>query len=502
MSEERSLFVFTQDLRLQDNLALNALFVDVLTSESQRKTELPVAFAYVFDERWFKSIRYQQQSMGQHKLAFLLQSLADLQQQLESLGHTLHLCIGDPVTVISDLVQQNSIKTLGYSKQVGWDERQIWQQVAKRQPQLRLISEWNNGLFNQQQITLYVNAMTSFSQFRRKVEKTGLSVEQPCNTFNGISTQSITLISEALTDLSQFQATKSALFSGGEQAAQQHVSHYFSKSYPSEYKQTRNELDGIENSTKFSPFLSMGNISARKIWAQLKQYEQIHGANDSTYWIGFELLWREYFHWLALQHGTQLYRFKGQATKPPLTSFLPERFTKWCLGSTPYPLVNACMKQLNSTGYMSNRGRQIVASCLVNELGVDWHFGAAYFEQQLIDYDVASNWGNWQYIAGVGVDPRGGRHFNIEKQTQQYDPNGDFIARWCSSPNDCSLDITHLDSVDIDDWPIDCELIDCEPIDSKPIDSKLIKHRPIEDVLVDKKSHSKSKLNKRDFHHE
>jgi deoxyribodipyrimidine photo-lyase len=90
----------------------------------------------------------------------------------------------------------------------------------------------------------------------------------------------------------------------------------------------------------------------------------------------------------------------------PLTSYYPERFQKWINGSTPYPLVNACMNELRETGDLSNRGRQIVASCLVNELGMDWRYGAAYFERVLIDYDVASNWGNWQYLAGVGADPR------------------------------------------------------------------------------------------------
>ena len=107
------------------------------------------------------------------------------------------------------------------------------------------------------------------------------------------------------------------------------------------------------------------------------------------------------------------------------------------------------MKQLNETGYMSNRGRQIVASYFIYELNLDWRFGAAYFEQQLLDYDVAANWGNWQYIAGVGADPRGGRQFNIEKQTRQYDPEGEFIRRWQGD-----IDIIPLDSVDAADWPI------------------------------------------------
>jgi deoxyribodipyrimidine photo-lyase len=132
-----------------------------------------------------------------------------------------------------------------------------------------------------------------------------------------------------------------------------------------------------------------------------------------------------------------------------LTSFYPERFQKWIHGSTPYPLVNACMNELRDTGYLSNRGRQIVASCLVNELAMDWRYGAAYFEQALVDYDVASNWGNWQYLAGVGADTRAKRHFNLEKQTQQFDADGRYIRLW-----DGDKDLQPLDSVDAADWPI------------------------------------------------
>jgi deoxyribodipyrimidine photo-lyase len=134
---------------------------------------------------------------------------------------------------------------------------------------------------------------------------------------------------------------------------------------------------------------------------------------------------------------------------PPLTSFYAERFQKWCKGNTPFPLVNASMNQLSRTGYISNRARQIVASCLVNELDLDWRYGAAYFEQQLLDYDVAVNWGNWQYLAGVGADPRGQRHFNLEKQAQLFDPAGDYVKQWQGQKT-----LSCLDSLDAADWPL------------------------------------------------
>jgi len=102
-----------------------------------------------------------------------------------------------------------------------------------------------------------------------------------------------------------------------------------------------------------------------------------------------------------------------------------------------------------ATGWMSNRGRQIAASCLVNELGLDWRYGAAFFEKHLLDFDVASNYGNWQYLAGVGADPRGGRHFNLEKQAQQHDPQGLFVQKWQGSQPAQPEFVT-----DAADWPI------------------------------------------------
>jgi len=88
------------------------------------------------------------------------------------------------------------------------------------------------------------------------------------------------------------------------------------------------------------------------------------------------------------------------------------------------------MRELQATGYLSNRLRQVVASYLVHELGGDWRAGAAWFEAQLVDYDVYNNQGNWLYIAGRGTDPRGGRRFNIQKQLSQYDAEGQYLRLW------------------------------------------------------------------------
>jgi deoxyribodipyrimidine photo-lyase len=107
-----------------------------------------------------------------------------------------------------------------------------------------------------------------------------------------------------------------------------------------------------------------------------------------------------------------------------------QKLQDWIEGTTGIDFVDANMIELKLTGFMSNRGRQNVASYLCNDLKLDWRLGATYFEQQLIDYDVCSNWGNWAYLAAVGNDPRDNRYFNIEKQSQTYDKNKEYRNLW------------------------------------------------------------------------
>jgi deoxyribodipyrimidine photo-lyase len=103
---------------------------------------------------------------------------------------------------------------------------------------------------------------------------------------------------------------------------------------------------------------------------------------------------------------------------------------EWMNGKTKSAFINAGMKELNTTGWLSNRMRQNVASYLINEMGCDWRIGAAYFEYKLLDYDVCSNTGNWLYLSGYGNDPRGRRAFNTHRQQQEYDPNQDYVQHW------------------------------------------------------------------------
>ncbi|AVJ56203.1 deoxyribodipyrimidine photolyase [Idiomarina sp. OT37-5b] len=430
----RSLYWFTHDLRLNDNPALTAA----------QDSSAAITFCYVLDKASLTRGRYGMPALGQHRLSFILQSLHDLQRQLQAQGHTLTVRVGEPLDEMAQLISTLQVDAVFGALQAGVYERRRWQQLQQRFRFLDFHQLPNSTLLSEDDLPGGLQQLAaSFSQFRKPLEP--LAERFTKQALAAPNWQHRALSVNASADLPE--AGESWL-AGGETAALQHLQRYFSSAAPGRYKETRNALDGFDQSTKLSAYLAHGNLSPQQVINALRDYEQQHGENESTYWIAFELLWRDYFFWYLLRYQEQVFAFTGVAGRKPQTTFYPTRFKQWCAGQTPYPLVNACMHQLNQTGYLSNRGRQIVASCLVNEMAVDWRYGAAYFEQQLLDYDIGSNWGNWQYIAGVGADPRGGRHFNIDKQTAQFDPDGHYIERWKGQQT------RQLDVNDAADWPI------------------------------------------------
>jgi deoxyribodipyrimidine photo-lyase len=169
------------------------------------------------------------------------------------------------------------------------------------------------------------------------------------------------------------------------------------------------------------------------MWHDILDYERQNGANESTYWLRFELLWREFFRWYSREAGSRLFRSEGPSGETVVYQENPAGFLQWCGGQTGVDIVDAAMRELAWTGWLSNRARQLVASYLIYDLNLDWRLGAAWFESQLVDFDVSSNWGNWAYIAGVGPDPRGGRIFNLESQAERYDSDQRYRIRWLNT---------------------------------------------------------------------
>lgn len=421
-----SLYVFENDLRLEDNQLFNQ------ASQQVSKDNTSLLCIYCIQPWQFSSQWINGAAMGAARYQFLYQTLSELKQQLERHGLNLFVRVGHSDQVIKELHKKHQFSRIYHSQSAGYYERKQWRGLVLKLPEVDFETSYTGHLFQPSQLPFEISDLPKhFTPFRKQVE--AITIHKP----------HVLRASKSLRTLSEnyhwgklpipdnnHQNSVSHTFKGGAQAGQQHLKGYFSGELPHHYKEVRNQLLGWQNSTKFSPWLSLGCLSPRKIMHELQTYESKHGANDSTYWIYFELLWREFFHWNALKQGSQLFQSKIKSSESAKDSSENSKYIHWCQATTGEPLIDACMRQLNQTGYLSNRGRQIAASYLIHEMAADWRLGASYFERMLIDYDVASNWGNWQYIAGVGADPRGGRHFNVEKQQKTHDPNGDFINQW------------------------------------------------------------------------
>ncbi|KAG5983284.1 hypothetical protein E4U55_000362 [Claviceps digitariae] len=251
-------------------------------------------------------------------------------------------------------------------------------------------------------------------------------------------------------------------FTGGESEAWKRMAHLAQSGALTSYKNTRNGLIGADYSTKLSSYLALGCLTARQVHEELLKFENGKcdeykdadgygkGENEGTKGIRFELLWRDYMRLCTAKFGRKLFRLSGfrqddsyrktwntsneetaspkQDPSPVVVSEMLERFKN---GTTGMGLVDASQRELYFTGYTSNRARQNVASFLSKHLEIDWRYGAEWYEMMLVDYDVSSNWANWQYVSGVGNDPRGdARTFNPVKQAFDYDKKGAFVRMW------------------------------------------------------------------------
>jgi deoxyribodipyrimidine photo-lyase len=221
-------------------------------------------------------------------------------------------------------------------------------------------------------------------------------------------------------------------FEGGEEAALKRLQTWmFQDDRLKEYFEIRNGMLGEAYSSKLSPWLALGCISPRRIWKEAQRYEKERTKNKSTYWLIFELTWRDFFVYLAWSQGDKIFIPGGVTGDKTPWHGTREALQKWKDGRTGDQLIDANMRELKATGFMSNRGRQNVASFLIFDLGVDWRFGAAHFEEMLLDYDPCSNWGNW--VAAAGLTGNRVNRFNTRKQLADYDPKREYVKHWLQS---------------------------------------------------------------------
>lgn len=420
---------FKTDLRLHDNETL-------IKAIAQGDAIVPV---YCFDESHFKKSEYGFLKTGKFRTQFLLESLTDLDKNLRKLGSGLIILKGKPEVEIPKVVSRFKANKVVAKREVAFEERQTESKVQEALFKLKCEFQTfsTSTLYHAEDLPFSIKDIPDvFTNFRKKTEKDAIirpSFEAPIQLLSPtIEAIFLPTLEELGVCFQPIDSRAAIVFKGGESEAIARLNHYFFKTKCiSNYKETRNGLIGADYSSKFSAWLALGCISPRFIFRELQQYEKEFGVNDSTYWLVFELLWRDYFRFMMKKHHAKLFKQDGfKSTKLKLFAEGIQKLQDWIDGNTGIDFVDANMIELKLTGFMSNRGRQNVASYLCNDLKLDWRLGAAYFEQQLIDYDVCSNWGNWAYLAGVGNDPRENRYFNIEKQASVYDKNREYRNLW------------------------------------------------------------------------
>ena len=424
-----SIVWFKTDLRLEDNETL-------VKAIAQSEQVIPV---YCFDDSHFETTVYGFKKTGNFRAQFLLESLEDLDKNLRKLGSGLVILRGKPEIEIPKIVDQYKAQKVFAKREVAFEEKQTEKLVQAELFKLRCELETfsTSTLYHAEDLPFSIKDIPDvFTNFRKKTEKDSV-IRKPFYKPTEINSPEIPVLNlptpeDLDLEFTQIDSRAAIQFKGGETEAIHRLNHYFYETKSlSNYKETRNGMIGADYSSKFSAWLAMGCISPRFIYTEVKKYEKQFGANNSTYWLVFELLWRDFFRFMFKKHQTKFFLYSGIKTEKVNSKLLNEKFIfQWINGTTNSDFINANMLELKQTGFMSNRGRQNVASFFCNELNMDWRLGAAYFEESLIDYDVCSNWGNWAYLAGVGNDPRGHRYFNIEKQANDYDKNKSFRELW------------------------------------------------------------------------
>ena len=477
-----AIYWFRNDLRLCDQPSFK-------NACAQATRLLPV---FIHDSAHVAPTRWGFERLGPHRKYALRSALQALKVQLRQQQSDLLEYVGDPCQTLIALAKQVSAKTIFCEDIAAPDEQQ--QVIRLRQAGLTVNALWHSSLLDPHDLPFAIEQLPLvFTEFRVAVEKAKVFVRPPEAAPANVPPLPDRLVHNKTTEndwtsllpseplgsreslgsleltesLAQLGARRSLTFLtehdfAGTLGGLRHAQQYFERQLAHSYKATRNQLSGLDYSTKFSVWLASGALSARMLYKQLQDFEAEYGANDGSYWIWFELLWRDYFRFLHLRFGAQLYRRSGlrqratveqsgqrggnthfNAHKPQFTAGIEQaggaviitpaqaqQFKRWCMGECGEPFIDAGMRELRHTGYLSNRLRQVVASYLIHHLKLDWRAGAAWFEAQLIDYDVYSNQGNWLYIAGLGTDPRGGRAMRTDKQALEYDRDTTYRKQW------------------------------------------------------------------------
>jgi deoxyribodipyrimidine photo-lyase len=369
--------------------------------------------------------------VGDKRVAFLLEGLRRLDQDLETRGSRLIVRRGSPRQALAQIVTESGANAILAEEDYSPYARRRDEQIARHLP-----LHVTGGLTVQPPGAIVKkdgDPYVTFTPFMRRWKaQTHVPTSAVLAAPDAIPTPD-RITSEPIPGEPSLPAE--VPFSPGEAKAQDRLHKFVDEDERPVYRyaETRDRLDATGTS-RLSPYLRFGMLSARQaIVAALSAIEVAPNQDareSATPWLN-ELIWREFYIHI-LYHFPQV---REQSFRQSLQSITwkndLDAFSAWCQGQTGYPIVDAAMRQLSQTGWMHNRARMIVASFLTKDLLVDWRWGERWFMQHLVDGDPAANNGGWQWTAGTGTDAAPYfRIFNPILQSQKFDPRGTYIRRW------------------------------------------------------------------------
>jgi deoxyribodipyrimidine photo-lyase len=395
-----NIFWFRRDLRLDDNIGL----FHALNSDEEI---LPV---FIFDNTILSQLQ-----RDDPRVTFIHEQLSKIQNHLESIGKSLAVFYGKPFDVYQRLISENKIKTVftnhDYEPYARKRDKELFQLFKDNQIEFKTSKD--QVIFEKNEVvkedgTPYVVYTPYSNKWKEKFKSVKIVNYNSEDYLKNIITHSYSFLS-----LNEIGFTHSDI----------KVTPFdVSKSLIDNYEATRN-FPALNKTSYLGIYLRFGVVSIRKMVAKALE------SKNETFLK--ELIWREFFMqilWHFPHTVNKSFKSKYDEIQWDNNEVL---FQKWCEGKTGYPFVDAGMRELNTTGHMHNRVRMIVASFLCKHLLIDWRWGEAYFAQKLLDYEQASNVGNWQWAAGSGVDAAPYfRIFNPTEQIKKFDKDLKYIKKW------------------------------------------------------------------------
>jgi deoxyribodipyrimidine photo-lyase len=397
---QRIIYWFRNDLRLQDNEAL-------FNASKSANEIVPI---YVFDPRLFEKTRLGFRRTGALRAQFLIESVVDLRNRLRAKGGDLLIRIGEPEKIISQLAEDYAAEYVYTSKEIAPEETRIESSLSKNlkiaNVDIKLF--WMDTLLHAVDLPFSIAKLpASFSSFYDQInahlkikgpfsEPKSITLPQDYDAGSVPSLPALGIDPKEIPDATKGNHTR---FKGGESTALQLL-----YDYTTNYIKAQKAFDSPDplTDTRLSDWLSLGCISARYIYHSVKAAQNGTGEPEQML---HNLLSRDYFHWTLLRYGPRMFKPSGVKHQFSVRwSNDNDVFEKWAAGETYNPEVNLIIQKLNSQGYLTSLEREKAAHFLVNELGINWTWGAMYFESHLTDYEASVNWGRWNNVAGVGQD--------------------------------------------------------------------------------------------------